>query len=136
MKLAQDDDSLNTFFLFCNTPGSLWAFDDLVGEQVWRTDSYGNCPRGENEEGAQLGSDEWGTERKHLGSKSTHRYQNQILNGNVQGNVSKERDKLAQGLTRIQSGGYIKKSIEKIVGPFFTSEKIVYLNKFSFIIDA
>ena len=59
MKLAQDDDSLNTFFLFCNTPGSLWAFDDLVGEQVWRTDSYGNYPRGENEEGAQLGSDEW-----------------------------------------------------------------------------
>ena len=102
---------------------------------MWRTDSYVNYPRGENEEGTQLGSDEWGTERNHHGSKSIHRYQNQILNGNVKGNVSKEREKLAQGLTRIQSGGYIKKSIEKRVVPFFTSEKIVYLNKFFVIID-
>ena len=83
-----------------------------------------------------LGSDEWGTERNHHGSKSIHHYQNKILNGNVKGNVSKERKKLAQGLTRIQSGGYIKKSIDNIVGPFFTSEKIVYLNKFFLIIDA
>ena len=64
------------------------------------SDSYGDYPRGENEEGTQLGSDEWGTECKHHGSKSIHCYQNQILNRNDKGNVSKEREKLTQGLTK------------------------------------
>ena len=68
---------------------------------MWRTDSYGNYPRGKNEEGTQLGSDEWGTEWKHHGSKSIHCYQNQILNRNDKGNVTKERDKLTQGLTKL-----------------------------------
>ena len=64
-------------------------------------ESYGNYPCGENKEGTQLGSDEWGTEWKHHGSKSIHRYENQILNRNENGKVTKERDKLTQGLAKL-----------------------------------
>ena len=65
------------------------------------SDSYGNYPRGENEEGTQLGCDEWGTEWKHHGSKSIHCYKNQILNRNGNGNVCKEGDKLTKGLAKL-----------------------------------
>ena len=66
-----------------------------------RIKNYGKDPRDENEEGTQLGSDEWGTEWKHHGSKSIHCYQNQILNRNCKGNVTKERDELTQGLSKL-----------------------------------
>ena len=102
MKLARDDDPPNTFFPFRNTqPGSLRVFNELVGEHVWQTDSYSNYPRDENEERTQLGSDEWRTEWKHHGSKSIHRYQNQILNRNGTGNERKETDKLTQGQAKL-----------------------------------
>ena len=43
----------------------------------------------------------WGTEWKYHGSKSIHRYQNQILNRNGSENTTKEGDKLAQGLAKL-----------------------------------
>ena len=90
------------FFPFRNTqPGSLRVFNELVGEHVWQTDSYGNYPRGENEERTQLGSDEWRTEWKHHGSKSIHCYQSQNLNPNEKRHFSKERDNLPQGLAKL-----------------------------------
>ena len=64
------------------------------------SDSYGNYPRGKNEEGTQLGSDEWRTEWKHHGSKSIHCYKIQILNRNLNGNFSKEGDRLTKGLVK------------------------------------
>ena len=66
-----------------------------------RIKNYGKDPRGINEKGTQLGSDEWGTEWKHHGSKSIHCYQNQILNRNDKGNVTKAREKLTKGLTKL-----------------------------------
>ena len=76
-------------------------FNELESQQVWQIKNYGKDPRGKNEEGTQLGSDEWGTEWKYHGSKSIHCYQNQILSRNDNGNVSKEREKLTQGLTKL-----------------------------------
>ena len=49
----------------------------------------------------QLRSDEWRTEWKYDCSKTIHRYQNQILNRNYHGNVTKERDKLTQGIAKL-----------------------------------
>ena len=66
-----------------------------------RNKNYGKHPRGKNEEGTQLGSDEWGTEWKYHGSKSIHCYQNQILNRNNKGNAIKAREKLTRGLTKL-----------------------------------
>ena len=81
-----------------NRPGSLWVFNELEGEDVWRIKICGKDPRDENEEGTQLGCDEWGTEWKHHGSKAIYCYKNQIPNRNCKGNVTKERDELTQGL--------------------------------------
>ena len=47
------------------TPDSLRVFNYFEGQQVWRNKNYGKHPRGKNEEGTQLGSDQWGTEWKH-----------------------------------------------------------------------
>ena len=73
----------------------------MEGQQIWRRDSPCDYPHRGNEEGTLLGSDEGGTEWKYHCYKSIHRYQNQILNRNDKGNVTKEREKLAQGLTKL-----------------------------------
>ena len=61
-KLAWDDESPSTFSHLIThwvPSGDSKLFNELVGEQVWRIDRYGNYPCSENEEGTQLGSDEW-----------------------------------------------------------------------------
>ena len=96
-KLAKDEDSPNTF-------------SHLIKHQVpsgYSTISKVN-KSGELTAAATIhvarmkkGSDEWGTEWKHHGSKAIHCYENQILNRNDKGNVTKERDKLTHGLTEL-----------------------------------
>ena len=65
------------------------------------TESYCNHPGRDNKEGAQLGSDEWGTEWKYHRSKSIHSYQHQILKRNDCGNYWKESVKLTQSLAKV-----------------------------------
>ena len=68
---------------------------------MWRNVSHSGYPRAENDEWTQLGSDEWRAEWKYHCYKSIHCYQNQILNRNGSGNVSKEMNKLTQGWAKL-----------------------------------
>ena len=72
-KLEKDNDSSNTFF-------------HLLTDQVPSGSSTSSRVK------------TWRTEWKHHDSKSIHCYQNQILNRNCKGNVTKERDELTEGL--------------------------------------
>ena len=45
-KLEKDEGYLQ----FQNTLGSLWVFNELVREEAWQIESYGNYPCGENED--------------------------------------------------------------------------------------
>ena len=91
----------------CFLPSHLTPQNPLSIQRVqkWtktrRIDSRCNYPRGRNEEQTQLGSDEWKTEWKYHGSKSIHRHQNFILNQNGSGNISKQSEKLTQGLAKL-----------------------------------
>ena len=64
-----------------------------------RIKNYGKDPRDENEEGTQLGCDEWGTE--YVETPRLQIDSPQILNRNCKGNVTKERDELTQGLSKL-----------------------------------
>jgi len=58
-----------------------WIFNKFESKEIWGKESQCNDPSGENEERAQLGTDEWGTKGKYHSSESIHCYQNQALDG-------------------------------------------------------
>ena len=70
------------------TPQPSWIFTDkLEGEEIWGDYSDRDDPSGENEERAQLWTEEWETEGKYHSSKSIRSYQNEILNRHKNGDI-------------------------------------------------
>jgi len=60
-------------------------FNKFGRKEEWGKESRCDNPSGEDEERAQLGTDEWGTKGIYHSSKSIHCYQNQALNRHSRG---------------------------------------------------